>query len=181
MQATTVDRSYISENQQASEKTRRKRLNEKSKLLWHPFIEPYEAPCHICTKLMQQIEEDPLVSAPCEVTRRGIKDLQINRQNSRHPNTAHWNPSKMPAAGEALQHPCEAFSDSLTRRVHKTQQLRWGCGYPEGPMTLKSRGPIPIYYESLYGIWTLNPFRVHFVLKDEVLGLSNSQLEKEHS
>ena len=32
-------------------------------------------------------------------------------------------------------------------------------------MTLKSRGPIPIYYESRYGKWTLNPFRVHFVLK----------------
>ena len=33
-------------------------------------------------------------------------------------------------------------------------------------MTLKSRGPIPLYYELLYGIRTLNPFRVHFVLKD---------------
>ena len=32
-------------------------------------------------------------------------------------------------------------------------------------MTLKSRGPIPLYYESLYGILTLKPFRVHFVLK----------------
>ena len=32
-------------------------------------------------------------------------------------------------------------------------------------MTLESRGPIPIYYESLYGKRTLNPFRVHFVLK----------------
>ena len=32
-------------------------------------------------------------------------------------------------------------------------------------MTLKSRGAIPLYYEFLYGIGTLNPFRVHFVLK----------------
>ena len=31
-------------------------------------------------------------------------------------------------------------------------------------MTLKSRGPVPLYYESL-----LSPFRVHFVLKVESL------------
>ena len=34
-------------------------------------------------------------------------------------------------------------------------------------MILKSWGAIPIYYESLYGISTLNPFRVHFVLKEQ--------------
>ena len=34
-------------------------------------------------------------------------------------------------------------------------------------MTLnKSRGSIPIYYESLYGKRTLNPFRFHFVLDE---------------
>ena len=32
--------------------------------------------------------------------------------------------------------------------------------------TLKSNGLIPLYYKSLYGLWTLNPFRVHFVFKD---------------
>ena len=35
-------------------------------------------------------------------------------------------------------------------------------------LTLKSRGPIPIYYETRYGTMTLNPGRVHFVLKANV-------------
>ena len=33
-------------------------------------------------------------------------------------------------------------------------------------MSLKSRGPVPLHYGSLYGIGTLNPLRVRFVLKD---------------
>ena len=33
-------------------------------------------------------------------------------------------------------------------------------------MTLKRRGPIPFYYESLHGLWTFAPFRVLFVLKE---------------
>ena len=44
-------------------------------------------------------------------------------------------------------------------------------------MTLKSRAPIPIYYESLYGICTLNPFRVHFVLKEWACGSLMKVLE----
>ena len=44
-------------------------------------------------------------------------------------------------------------------------------------MTLKSRGPIPLYYESLYGKWTLNPFRVHFVPKVGFRGFRVSGLK----
>ena len=40
-----------------------------------------------------------------------------------------------------------------------------GPGFLKDQMTLKSRGPMPLYYESLYGIRTLNPFRVLFVLE----------------
>ena len=45
-------------------------------------------------------------------------------------------------------------------------------------MTLKSIGPIPWCYESLFGIWTLNLFRVRFVFKGfrKGLGLCNLQL-----
>ena len=40
-----------------------------------------------------------------------------------------------------------------------------GPGFLKDQMTLKSRGPIPLYYESLHGIRTLNPFGVLFVLQ----------------
>ena len=45
-------------------------------------------------------------------------------------------------------------------------------------MTLESRGPVLLYYEFLYGIRTLNPFRVQFVLKDSTATAENPETRK---
>ena len=49
--------------------------------------------------------------------------------------------------------------------------------YLKDQMSLKSRDPIPLYYEALYGIWTLSPLRVNFVLEVGFRDLSRFRVQ----
>ena len=56
------------------------------------------------------------------------------------------------------------------------ETIAWEVNGPllKEEMAIKSRGHISLYYESLYGLRTLNPFGVHFVFKAEVHRSSTS-------